>query len=56
MQALTLTPGMKDSLRLREIPDPPPGEGSVLVEAVALHPHQRYADRWVSSQRGFGCQ
>ncbi|MHB8275886.1 MAG: hypothetical protein ACYDC9_14200 [Dermatophilaceae bacterium] len=36
MQALTLTPGMKDSLQLREIPDPPPGEGPVLVEAVAL--------------------
>ncbi|MHB8187046.1 MAG: alcohol dehydrogenase catalytic domain-containing protein [Dermatophilaceae bacterium] len=36
MQALTLTPGMKDSLQLREIPDPPPGEGPVLVEAVAV--------------------
>ncbi|HEY5249875.1 MAG TPA: alcohol dehydrogenase catalytic domain-containing protein, partial [Dermatophilaceae bacterium] len=36
MQALTLTPGMKDSLRLREVPESPIGEGSVLVESVAV--------------------
>ena len=36
MQALTLTPGMKDSLTLREVPDPPIGEGPVLVESVAV--------------------
>jgi threonine dehydrogenase-like Zn-dependent dehydrogenase len=36
MQALTLTPGMKDSLQLREVPDPPQGEGSILVEAMAV--------------------
>jgi glucose 1-dehydrogenase len=36
LQALTVTPRMKDSLQLREIPDPPPGQGSILVEAVAV--------------------
>lgn len=36
MQALTVTPGMKDSLRPREVPDPPPGDGSILVEGVAV--------------------
>jgi glucose 1-dehydrogenase len=36
LQALTITPGLKDSLQLREIPDPAPGEGSILVEAVAV--------------------
>lgn len=36
MQALTVTPGTKDSLQLREVPDPPPGEGSVLVESLAV--------------------
>jgi threonine dehydrogenase-like Zn-dependent dehydrogenase len=36
MKALTLTPGTKDSLQLREVPDPPPGEGSVLVESLAV--------------------
>jgi glucose 1-dehydrogenase len=36
MKALTVTPGLKDSLRLREVPEPPPGEGSVLVDAVAV--------------------
>ena len=36
MKALTLTPGTKDSLQLREVQDPPPGEGSVLVESLAV--------------------
>jgi threonine dehydrogenase-like Zn-dependent dehydrogenase len=36
LQALTVTPGMKDSLQLREILDPPPGQGSILVEALAV--------------------
>ena len=36
MQALTVTPGTKDSLALREIPEPEPDQGSVLVEALAV--------------------
>ncbi|NMM22406.1 MAG: glucose 1-dehydrogenase [Phycicoccus sp.] len=36
MQALTVTPGTKDSLQLREVPEPPAGEGSVLVESLAV--------------------
>jgi len=36
LRALTVTPGMKDSLQLREIPDSPQREGSILVEAVAV--------------------
>ncbi|HEY8295419.1 MAG TPA: glucose 1-dehydrogenase [Micrococcaceae bacterium] len=36
MRALTITPGTKDSLQLRDIPDPAPGEGSVLVETLAV--------------------
>ena len=36
MQALTVTPGMQDSLQLRELPDPLQEEGPVLVEAVAV--------------------
>lgn len=36
MQALTVTPGKKESLQLREIPEPPGEEGGVLVEAVAV--------------------
>ena len=36
MQALTVTPGTKDSLQLREVPDPQPREGSVLVESLAV--------------------
>jgi glucose 1-dehydrogenase len=38
LQALTVIPGMKDPLQLREIPDRPPGQGSVLVGAVAVRP------------------
>lgn len=36
MQALTVTPGQKASLRLREIPEPRRREGEVLVEAMAV--------------------
>jgi threonine dehydrogenase-like Zn-dependent dehydrogenase len=36
MQALTVTPGEKDSLRLRGIPEPPAGQGPVLVEGLAV--------------------
>lgn len=36
MQALTVTPGEKDSLRLRGIPEPPGSQGQVLVEALAV--------------------
>ncbi|MFD1212156.1 glucose 1-dehydrogenase [Arthrobacter sp. GCM10027362] len=36
MQALTVTPGTKDSLRLRDIPEPAPEQGSVLVETLAV--------------------
>ncbi|MGB9033415.1 theronine dehydrogenase [Arthrobacter sp. UCD-GKA] len=36
MQALTLIPGVKDSLALRKIPEPGPDQGSVLVEALAV--------------------
>lgn len=36
MRALTITPGSKDSLQLRDIPDPASGEGSVLVETLAV--------------------
>lgn len=36
MQALTVTPGKRDSLRLRDIDGPPAGQGPVLVEALAV--------------------
>ncbi|KRE91884.1 glucose 1-dehydrogenase [Arthrobacter sp. Soil764] len=36
MRALAVTPGVKDSLHLRDIPEPPPGGGQVLVEALAV--------------------
>ena len=36
MRALTVTPGQKDSLRLRDVPEPPAGEGEVLVGALAV--------------------
>ncbi len=36
MQALTIVPGKKDSLELRQLPDPDPAEGSVLVDALAV--------------------
>ncbi|MCZ2401786.1 glucose 1-dehydrogenase [Paenarthrobacter sp. Z7-10] len=34
MQALTIIPGTKDSLQLREIPEPEPAEGSVLIQGL----------------------
>jgi threonine dehydrogenase-like Zn-dependent dehydrogenase len=36
MQALTVEPGVPGSLRLEERPEPPAGEGSVLVRGLAL--------------------
>lgn len=36
MRALTVTPGEKDSLTLRDVPEPPGGEGEVLVAALAV--------------------
>jgi threonine dehydrogenase-like Zn-dependent dehydrogenase len=36
MRALTVTPGEKDSLRLREVAEPGPGQGPVLVESLAV--------------------
>lgn len=36
MQALTITPGVKDSLELSEIPEPAPEQGPVLVQALAV--------------------
>lgn len=36
MRALTVTPGVKDSLHLRDIPEPAAGGGQVLVEALAV--------------------
>src|SRR5262249_16593460 len=36
MRAITVTPGLADSARLEELPDPPVSEGSILVRALAL--------------------
>lgn len=36
MQALTVTPGEKNSLSLRGIPEPPASQGSVLVDSLAV--------------------
>ena len=36
MQALTVVPGEKDSLRLRDIAEPAPEQGQVLVEGIAV--------------------
>ncbi len=36
MRALTVTPGVKDSLALVELPEPKPGEGPVLVEGLSV--------------------
>ncbi|NMR31528.1 glucose 1-dehydrogenase [Crystallibacter degradans] len=36
MQALTVTPGVKDSLVLRDVAEPDPGEGAVLVDALSV--------------------
>ena len=36
MRAITVSPGVVDSARLDEIPDPPPSDGSVVVRSLAL--------------------
>ena len=36
MQALTVIPGKKDSLRLLDVAEPAPEHGPVLVEALAV--------------------
>ena len=36
MRALTVLPGMANSLRIEEVPEPPPSEGSILARAIAL--------------------
>jgi glucose 1-dehydrogenase len=36
MRAITVFPGVVDSARLDEIPDPPPSDGSVVVRSLAL--------------------
>lgn len=36
MLALTVTPGVADSLEVREVPPPPPEEGEVLVDALSV--------------------
>lgn len=36
MQALTISPGQKDSLELRDLPEPDAAEGSVLVEILSV--------------------
>src|SRR4051812_12425108 len=36
MRALTVLPGVANSLRVEEVPRPPPSEGSILARAIAL--------------------
>lgn len=36
MQALTVRPGVADSIGVRDVPDPPDGDGPVLVETLAV--------------------
>ena len=36
MRAITVVPGVKDSARLDEVPEPSPAQGSLLVKALAL--------------------
>jgi glucose 1-dehydrogenase len=36
MRALTVLPGVANSARLEEVPEPPPDEGSILVRTLAL--------------------
>jgi len=36
MRAITLKPGVKGSARLRDVPEPPPEDGSILVRTLAL--------------------
>ncbi|MGI5324130.1 glucose 1-dehydrogenase [Actinomadura nitritigenes] len=36
MRALTVVPGRKDSLAVRDVPDPEPGDGELLVDGLAV--------------------
>jgi len=36
MRAITLSPGVANSARLDEVPEPPPSDGAVLVRTLAL--------------------
>ena len=36
MRAITIAPGIPNSARLEDVPEPPPAEGSLLVSALAL--------------------
>ncbi|MDL4815346.1 glucose 1-dehydrogenase [Actinomadura opuntiae] len=36
MRALTVVPGQKDSLAVRDVPDPEPGDGELLVDGLAV--------------------
>ena len=36
MRAITVLPGIKDSARLDQVPEPPPSEGALLVRTIAL--------------------
>ncbi|MBD2898320.1 D-altritol 5-dehydrogenase [Actinomadura sp. RB99] len=36
MRALTVVPGQKDSLSVRDVPDPEPGDGELLVDGLAV--------------------
>lgn len=36
MRALTVVPGVANSLRLEQVPEPPPSEGSILARGIAL--------------------
>ncbi|HEY1488055.1 MAG TPA: theronine dehydrogenase, partial [Micromonosporaceae bacterium] len=36
MRALTVRPGVKDSLALIDMPEPPESEGAVLVDGLAI--------------------
>lgn len=36
MRALTVQPGVADSARVEEVPEPPPGNGALLVQGLAL--------------------
>ena len=36
MRAITVSPGVANSARLEEVPDPPSSDGSVIVRSLAL--------------------
>src|SRR5499427_10324912 len=36
MRAITVSPGLADSARLDDVPEPPPADGAVLVRSLAL--------------------